>query len=125
MATEHEIAEQRAKGWPDFHPEDYCHRCGRSNICWYTASTLWNEAVPLVSPILCPQCFVAAWETVTGLSPAWALVPDPDTLPPERVSASDSWLQTQRDRLSEALLSIRRIVETALSPASGGDTGDD
>ncbi len=22
------IAEQRTKGWPDFHPEDFCHRCG-------------------------------------------------------------------------------------------------
>jgi hypothetical protein len=23
-----EIAAQRNLGWPDFHPEDYCHRCG-------------------------------------------------------------------------------------------------
>ena len=27
--TSDEINAQRDAGWPDFHPEDYCHRCGR------------------------------------------------------------------------------------------------
>lgn len=102
-----EIEEQRATGWPDFHPEDYCHRCGRSNIVWYAASPLWNEAVPEISPILCPQCFVAAWEAATSLRPAWALVPDPETLPEERRSDADSWLITQRE-VAEAVLRTTR-----------------
>ncbi len=29
--TSDEINAQRDAGWPDFHPEDYCHRCGRPN----------------------------------------------------------------------------------------------
>lgn len=50
------ITEQRAKGWPDFHPEDFCHRCGRRNIkAWFSPE--WPALVGSHSGILCPQCF--------------------------------------------------------------------
>lgn len=75
------IAEQRQKGWLDFHPEDYCHRCGRPNIpSWWVDSEEWNRAA-LPHDILCPQCFVAAWTAVTGLTVSWELRLDPSTLP--------------------------------------------
>jgi hypothetical protein len=86
-----QIAEQRAKGWPDFHPEDYCHRCGHPNMCWFTQSDLWNavvrdggnEAWKTKGEILCPQCFaeLAGRRFGTG---AWELVPSP---PPGRGDA--------------------------------------
>ncbi len=38
-----EIVRQRQLGWPDFHPEDFCHRCGRRNPVWYADAALWNE----------------------------------------------------------------------------------
>lgn len=79
--TPEQIVEQRAKGWPNFHPEDFCHRCGRSNIVWFTNSEFWNVAVPKVTEILCPQCFVTAHEDATGRSHAWELIPDALTTP--------------------------------------------
>ncbi len=77
--TPAEIEEQREKGWPDFHPEDYCHRCGAPNIVpWFTVSELWNVAVPDEErkTVLCPRCFVAAYEEATGEECCWKLVLD-------------------------------------------------
>ena len=51
------IEKQRKKGWPDFHPEDFCHRCGRRNPVWWTDSRSWNRAAPERTSILCPSCF--------------------------------------------------------------------
>lgn len=50
-----EIVRQRRLGWPDFHPEDYCHRCGRRNMTW--SSPEWPELVGGHGGILCPVCF--------------------------------------------------------------------
>lgn len=77
--TPAEIEEQRAKGWPDFHPEDYCHKCGGPNVVpWFTASELWNIAVPekVRGTVLCPRCFVIAYEKATGEKCCWKLVPE-------------------------------------------------
>lgn len=77
-----EIDEQRAKGWPDWHPEDYCHRCGGRNVpSWFVDSDRFNAAFGPASEhpyngIVCPGCFVEAHETVTGLTATWMLVPD-------------------------------------------------
>jgi hypothetical protein len=50
-----EIVAQRAKGWPDFHPEAYCHRCGRRNIrAWYSPE--WAVLTGGFDGILCPVC---------------------------------------------------------------------
>lgn len=50
-----DIHAQRAAGWPDFHPEDYCHRCGRRNPLWFSPE--WVELTGGDSGILCPPCF--------------------------------------------------------------------
>ncbi len=75
-----QIEEERRLGWVNFHPEDYCHRCGRPNISWYVSNDEWSLAVDVIIPlILCPQCFVAAWEAVTGFTGTWELHLDPAT----------------------------------------------
>ena len=82
--TPEEIVAQRAKGWPDFHPEDFCHRCGNRNCNWYAESPLWNEVMgdgrdEEASGIVCPTCFTqlatehflgSKWR-ITG----WLMVP--------------------------------------------------
>jgi hypothetical protein len=75
--TPAEIARQRELGWPDFHPEDYCHACGRPNVrSWSVDSDRWNAAVERRGTVLCPPCFVARWEQATGMRAHWRLVPE-------------------------------------------------
>jgi len=60
-----DFAAQRDSGWPDFHPEDFCHRCGCQNVSWYIDSDEWN---PVMRPfgatterwqeIICIPCFI-------------------------------------------------------------------
>jgi hypothetical protein len=76
-----EIDEQRANGWPDFHPEDYCHRCGGRNVSsWFVDSDRFNAALgpsgnhPF-NGIVCPGCFVELHEAATGLHTTWKLEP--------------------------------------------------
>lgn len=75
----HEIDEQRELGWSDFHPEDYCHKCGNRNIpSWSVDSDRFNAAFGSDHPyqgIVCPTCFVLAHEAATGLTATWRLVP--------------------------------------------------
>lgn len=84
-----EIDEQRKKGWPDFGPEDYCHRCGGRNVrSWSIDSDRFNAAFgpPESHPyqgIVCPGCFVEAHEKATGLACTWKLVPDTPFRPTE------------------------------------------
>jgi hypothetical protein len=75
-----EVMEQRAKGWPDFHPETYCHACGRTNPTWWVAPELWSQIrTDDYVNILCPSCFVVAWEKATGAHIIWQLTPDMET----------------------------------------------
>lgn len=80
-----EINEQRSKGWPDFHPEDFCHRCGGKNVwSWSVDSDRFNLALGeegdrLWQGIVCPGCFVELHEEATGLRACWRLEPDPQT----------------------------------------------
>lgn len=71
------IKEQRRLGWPDIHPEDYCHECGRPNICWFAQNDLWNQVMDDRGSIVCPICFVNKAEE-QGIKPptegAWELV---------------------------------------------------
>lgn len=81
--TVEDIREQRRQGWPDFHPEDYCHRCGRPNVdSWYVDPELWRQAVSQgdLYTVLCPQCFTKAWEEMAGQSVTWVLSIDPATV---------------------------------------------
>lgn len=91
-----EIDRQRSLGWPDFHPEDYCHRCGGRNVpSWFTAHALFNEAFgpPETHPhngIVCPSCFVTEHERQTGSTTTWELrrwvAPSPASDPEDRSS---------------------------------------
>lgn len=64
--TQADFDAQHDTGWPDFHPEDYCHRCGMPNISWHVDSDVWNlvmrpdghEAAWQWDEIICPVCFV-------------------------------------------------------------------
>jgi hypothetical protein len=79
--TPAEIARQRAAGWPDFHPEDFCHQCGRRNPNWHADTETWQTATGSSGDgggILCPSCFAALWERVTGKTAIiWRLSLDP------------------------------------------------
>lgn len=67
------IEEQRAQGWPDMHPEDYCHRCGNRNPSWFVstreqwlAGTQAWAAETGREGICCPTCFEEIWEERHG-----------------------------------------------------------
>lgn len=85
--TLEEIDQQRAAGWPDWHPEAYCHRCGSQNLAsWYTPGHWWtrvwaasDENEASYQGIVCPQCF-AELAAQSGLTPTWVLVPDMATI---------------------------------------------
>lgn len=84
-----EIARQRERGWPDFHPEDYCHRCGGRNVAsWFVDSDRFNAAMGAPEDhqwngIICPGCFVELHEQATGLMATWKLAPDTPFRPVE------------------------------------------
>jgi hypothetical protein len=80
-----EITRQRALGWPDFHPEAYCHRCGQRNVySWHAPDEVWNQVLDPAA-IVCPQCFTelareagvepSVWKLIDSDAPADA-VPD-------------------------------------------------
>lgn len=81
-----EIPLQREQHWPDFHPETYCHLCGRPNITswWVGSAEAWLLAVEDlprgVNTILCPQCFTSRWESRTGLLVSWEIRLDSETV---------------------------------------------
>jgi hypothetical protein len=83
QVTPEEIRQQRESNWPDFHPERYCHSCGRRNIwSWHVDSELWNKAIGNPDGILCPVCFVDSAEKA-GIAGHWKLVLDVPAQPAE------------------------------------------
>lgn len=77
------IKVQRSTGWPDIHPEDYCHLCGTRNVkAWHAPLDLWAAVRDQFPPsgIVCPQCFTEAVER-TGLVVVWSVAPDSLTVP--------------------------------------------
>jgi hypothetical protein len=78
------IVDQRAKGWPDFHAEDFCHRCGNRNVVpWFTDNPTWNAAEDELHEILCPTCMTRDYERKTNTHPIWELrlsVPPPPSI---------------------------------------------
>lgn len=73
-----EIVRQRTLGWPDLHPEQFCHRCGGRNITsWFVESEAWNLATAGLDrgrgEILCPQCFTELHEAATSEWRTWEL----------------------------------------------------
>lgn len=70
-----EIAEQREKGWVDFHPEDFCHRCGGRNVySWNAPNDIWNMVVGMNwEGIVCPQCFTELASDAGYIPTVWLL----------------------------------------------------
>lgn len=102
------IPAQQAAGWPDWHPEDYCHRCGRRNISWYTDSAVWNQVHGGSGPIWCPVCFVTAYEQTTGLRPSWRLAPADRSDETGALIRSEAAMRHERD---EAIAERDRYAE--------------
>lgn len=85
------IKRQREQGWPDMHPEDYCHRCGLPNQCWavesredwLAATSAWASETGREG-ICCFQCFTVMYREEAGKDPIWAIrrwQPEPLTVP--------------------------------------------
>jgi len=77
------VAEQRSAGWPDMHPEDFCHKCGTRNMSWATATRDdWLTATSAWAAetgregICCPQCFADMYDDQTGQKACWILTRD-------------------------------------------------
>lgn len=75
------IKAQREQGWPDIHPEDYCHRCGNRNPLWYadrddwlTATSAWAAETGREG-ICCPTCFAEMHQQATGRRTIWHIAP--------------------------------------------------
>ncbi len=81
VVTAADIARQRDLAWRDWHPEDFCHRCGHPNVKpWSVDPKIWAEVFPqgVSDPwegIICPQCFVELAE-VGHVSTTWRIVPN-------------------------------------------------
>jgi len=74
------IGEQRVAGWPDMHPEDWCHRCGRANPSfWYADRRSWLAATSAWAAetgregICCPSCLPELYTAATGRTATWVL----------------------------------------------------
>jgi hypothetical protein len=65
---------QRECGWPDVHPEDYCHRCGQRNVRSWAAPSEVFKTIAEPHEIICPQCMSEAWEKQHGLT-TWRIEP--------------------------------------------------
>ena len=79
-----EIVRQRQSGWPDFHPEDFCHICGRRNPVWSAPAEDWTAVVDGHGGIFCPSCFAQLYEAATGVPNAlWTFETWTPPLPPE------------------------------------------
>ena len=62
-----EIVRQRRLGWPDFHPEDFCHICGRRNPVWSAPAADWSEVHgDGHAGIYCPSCFAVLFAAAVG-----------------------------------------------------------
>jgi hypothetical protein len=128
------IPDQRAKNWPDWHPEKYCHRCGRPNINWYADSAIWNEVHGGSGPIWCPACFARAYEQTTARRVSWRLAPveksdqlghlirSEAAMRHERDSARAELSTARRDAAADALLMVRRRFEESTTDGNI-DTG--
>jgi hypothetical protein len=71
---------QRERGWTEFHPEDYCHRCGQRNVqAWFADAATWRPTMQVPKEqwngIVCPQCFTELYAAAFPVPPPiWRLV---------------------------------------------------
>lgn len=129
------IASQRDQGWPDMHPEDYCHKCGAPNQSWCAASREdWLAATAGWAKetgregICCVKCFSEMYREQTGSDPIWMLsraaVPDAATdlsemrkkVEEAKQNPDDVEWQTFWDRLTEDQI-IELLDEVSIARA--------
>ena len=99
------IAEQRRAGWPDIHPEDYCHRCGGRNVSWWMDNDAWNAVMRpegIDSPwrwneIICPACFAELFVAKYGLT-SFAINPDTNTIGGRKFAAENALVTDERTK---------------------------
>ena len=101
--TPEEIVRQRSLGWPDFHPEDYCHRCGRPNCLWHAPE--WPAIVGSHAGILCPVCFA---DLVPRCTWKWTRITPPDA---DRVAMLAANLRTVTDLGDDAERVARCVLD--------------
>ena len=126
--TLEEIERQRDVGWPDWHPEDFCHRCWNRNISWATPADVWDPVMRggdhgSFGPwgeIICIPCFIE----LSGPGKAWTLAYDENgttilALLPQRVAPSEeevrhaiatSYPTTEKARAVAALFASQLTV---------------
>lgn len=109
--TPEEIQDQRAQGWPDFHPEDYCHRCGRRNFVWFADSAQWNLAEGGPEGILCPTCFTDDHEKATGEACSWRLAPAERSDVVSALTISEAEMRHRLAEVEAELAEVRRAED--------------
>jgi len=111
-----EIDAQREKGWPDFHPEDYCHRCGGRNVySWHAPDDVWNTVVAgRWQEIICPQCFTDLAREA-GVEPSVWMLQDGDALAEARTALRD--MEIERNALRSSLWDVLAKAERDLEAA--------
>lgn len=66
-----DIVQQRQLGWPDFHPEDFCHVCGRRNPVWSAPAADWDAVINGHGGIFCPSCFADLYDSTQTRPALW------------------------------------------------------
>jgi hypothetical protein len=116
------IPDQRAKNWPDWHPEKYCHRCGQPNINWYADSAIWNEVHGGSGPIWCPVCFARAYEQTTARRVSWRLAPVEKSDQLGHLIRSEAAMRHERDAARAEVADVIARLRDALD--AGPDVPD-
>jgi hypothetical protein len=116
------IPDQRAKNWPDWHPEKYCHRCGQPNINWYADSAIWNEVHGGSGPIWCPVCFARAYEQTTARRVSWRLAPVEKSDQLGHLIRSEAVMRHERDAARAEVADVIARLRDALD--AGPDVPD-
>lgn len=91
---------QHERGWVDYHPEDFCHRCGNRNVTWATDGDTWNTVMrdggrAEFGPwheIICIPCFTELADLRAGRGCSWRIWMD----------ASGCWRLARRGRSRHA-----------------------
>ena len=89
-----EIVRQRSLGWPDFHPEDFCHRCGQRNMSWFTDYETFQSVGgdSFGGGIICPSCLATLHVANGAFEGTWEFRPSVGTLYGERFNRDDDLL---------------------------------
>jgi hypothetical protein len=109
QVTLDELADQHEAGWVDFHPEDFCHRCGNRNVSWAADSDVWGSVMGGDDPwhgIICMPCFTELRALVHGES-GWSIVYDENGT--VRLNPHTDGSDALRELIAEHESTLRRL----------------